>query len=52
MVIGIIPLYDTWFCHGESLSLPISIEEANCKEAASTDDDMVGMIRDVFGGFT
>ena len=52
VVNGIIPSYDTWFCHGESLNLPTCIQETNCREEASRGDDMVGMIHDVFGGFT
>ncbi|XP_057435111.1 uncharacterized protein LOC130727860 [Lotus japonicus] len=51
MVNGIIPSYDTWFCHGESINVLNRKEETNCREEAFRGDDMVGLIHDAFEGF-
>nr|XP_016455449.1 PREDICTED: uncharacterized protein LOC107779513 isoform X1 [Nicotiana tabacum] len=49
---GIIPSYDTWFCHGESLKGSNNARETNRIQLTLRGDDMRGMIHDAFGGVT
>ncbi|XP_006352028.2 uncharacterized protein [Solanum tuberosum] len=51
VVNGIMPLYNTWFCHGESLNRSTSTEENNDRQEALRSADMREMIHDVFGSF-
>ncbi|XP_070019584.1 uncharacterized protein [Nicotiana sylvestris] len=52
MVNGIIPSYDTWFCHGESLKGSNNAGENNHSQSTQRGDDIRGMIHDVFAGVT
>ncbi|XP_075096465.1 uncharacterized protein LOC107796372 [Nicotiana tabacum] len=49
---GIMPSYDTWFCHGESLKGSNNAQANNRSQSTLRGDDMTGMIHDAFGGFT
>ncbi|XP_070010201.1 uncharacterized protein [Nicotiana sylvestris] len=48
VVNGIIPSYDTWFCHGESLKGSNNAGENNQSHSTLRSDDMRGMIHDAF----
>ncbi|XP_019237964.1 PREDICTED: uncharacterized protein LOC109218100 [Nicotiana attenuata] len=48
----IMPSYDTWFCHGESLKGSNNTQANNRSQTTLRGDDMTGMIHDAFGGFT
>ncbi|XP_019229639.1 PREDICTED: uncharacterized protein LOC109210641 [Nicotiana attenuata] len=52
VVNGIIPSYDTWFCHGESLKGSNNSEANNRSQSTQRGDDMRGMIHDAFAGVT
>ncbi|XP_070010997.1 uncharacterized protein [Nicotiana sylvestris] len=52
VVNGIIPSYDTWFCHGESLKGSNNAEANNRSKSTQRGDDMRGMIHDAFAGVT
>ncbi|XP_019246468.1 PREDICTED: uncharacterized protein LOC109226124 [Nicotiana attenuata] len=49
---GIMPSYDTWFCHGESLKGSNNAQANNRSQSTLRGYDMTGMIHDAFGGFT
>ncbi|OIT20814.1 hypothetical protein A4A49_64741, partial [Nicotiana attenuata] len=50
---GIMPSYDTWFCHDEPLKGSSSNAQTNNRSQSTLrGDDMTGMKHDAFGGFT
>ncbi|XP_019241074.1 PREDICTED: uncharacterized protein LOC109221072 [Nicotiana attenuata] len=52
VVNGIIPSYDTWSCHGESLKGSNNAGANNRSQSTQRGDDMRGMIHDAFAGIT
>ncbi|XP_060202613.1 uncharacterized protein LOC132631031 [Lycium barbarum] len=52
VVNGIIPSYDTWFCHGEYLNKSNKSAENDGRQEALRGGDMRRMIHDAFGGST
>ncbi|XP_060183175.1 uncharacterized protein LOC132613145 [Lycium barbarum] len=52
VVNGIMPSYDTWFCHGEPLKGSNNTKGNNRSQSTLRGDDMRRMIHDAFGGST